>query len=197
MVAAAIQRASFAGLHSTDPVESDADSDPVPPAADDDRVDPVESDADDDPVPPAADDDRVDPVQSDADDDRPVPPAADDDPVDPVQSDAEDDPSGRFKPIFSVRRNPRRNKQRTFSSDWCVPPAAEAYCVCRQPYGGSAMIQCDNCEEWYHCKCMAVDPQVCDSEVNKEDDIVFRCGRRGCNNAVSYTHLTLPTKRIV
>ncbi|KAH3811580.1 hypothetical protein DPMN_139990 [Dreissena polymorpha] len=30
------------------------------------------------------------------------------------------------------------------------------YCVCRKPYSGRFMIQCDFCEEWYHGSCVNV-----------------------------------------
>ena len=32
------------------------------------------------------------------------------------------------------------------------------YCICHQPCGDLFMIQCDNCEEWYHGKCVDVTP---------------------------------------
>ena len=35
----------------------------------------------------------------------------------------------------------------------------DLYCVCQQPYDAdSAMISCDNCEEWYHCSCISISP---------------------------------------
>ena len=30
------------------------------------------------------------------------------------------------------------------------------YCVCKKPYGGRFMIQCDYCEEWYHGSCVNI-----------------------------------------
>lgn len=31
----------------------------------------------------------------------------------------------------------------------------ELFCICRKPdYGGELMISCDNCDEWFHFKCM-------------------------------------------
>ncbi|MBV2113414.1 MAG: DDE-type integrase/transposase/recombinase [Candidatus Thiodiazotropha sp. (ex Ctena orbiculata)] len=32
------------------------------------------------------------------------------------------------------------------------------YCVCRKPYSGQFMIQCDFCEEWYHGSCVNITP---------------------------------------
>lgn len=32
------------------------------------------------------------------------------------------------------------------------------YCVCKQPWGGHFMIQCDYCHEWYHGTCIDVTP---------------------------------------
>lgn len=34
------------------------------------------------------------------------------------------------------------------------------YCVCREPYHpGDTMIQCDECQEWYHPNCIRLSPQ--------------------------------------
>ena len=33
----------------------------------------------------------------------------------------------------------------------------DLYCVCQQPYNvDTAMISCDSCEEWYHCRCIGL-----------------------------------------
>lgn len=33
----------------------------------------------------------------------------------------------------------------------------DLYCVCQQPYNvDTAMISCDDCEEWYHCRCIGI-----------------------------------------
>ena len=29
-----------------------------------------------------------------------------------------------------------------------------SYCFCGKPYDGTQMIQCDNCLNWYHTKCL-------------------------------------------
>ncbi|GAB5591434.1 Transcription factor bye1 [Umbelopsis nana] len=31
------------------------------------------------------------------------------------------------------------------------------YCICQQPYDGNPMVQCDNCQEWFHCSCVNLD----------------------------------------
>ncbi|OBA23380.1 hypothetical protein METBIDRAFT_38028 [Metschnikowia bicuspidata var. bicuspidata NRRL YB-4993] len=36
----------------------------------------------------------------------------------------------------------------------------ELFCVCRKPDSdGELMISCDGCEEWFHTKCMRIDPE--------------------------------------
>ena len=32
----------------------------------------------------------------------------------------------------------------------------EAYCLCRTPWQGRFMIQCDYCDEWYHGSCVNI-----------------------------------------
>ncbi|XP_033730614.1 uncharacterized protein LOC117320029 [Pecten maximus] len=34
----------------------------------------------------------------------------------------------------------------------------EAYCICRKPWNGQFMIQCDYCGEWYHGSCINIAP---------------------------------------
>ncbi|KAI5966281.1 SPP1 [Candida pseudojiufengensis] len=36
----------------------------------------------------------------------------------------------------------------------------EVYCICREPDEGDIMVACDGCEEWFHMKCMNVNPDV-------------------------------------
>ena len=38
----------------------------------------------------------------------------------------------------------------------------ELYCVCRKLDNGTLMISCDNCEEWFHTRCMKIDLQHLD-----------------------------------
>jgi hypothetical protein len=52
--------------------------------------------------------------------------------------------------------------QETLKSDFAEREesagGAELYCVCKQPYAGRFMIQCDHCEEWYHGECVNITP---------------------------------------
>lgn len=35
----------------------------------------------------------------------------------------------------------------------------EVYCTCRRPdHGGELMVSCDGCDNWFHFKCMGIDP---------------------------------------
>lgn len=36
----------------------------------------------------------------------------------------------------------------------------EVFCICRKPDGGEIMIACDGCEEWFHFRCMNVNPEL-------------------------------------
>ena len=34
----------------------------------------------------------------------------------------------------------------------------KVYCTCRGPDDGSLMVQCDQCDEWYHGRCVEITP---------------------------------------
>ncbi|EGR29000.1 hypothetical protein IMG5_165450 [Ichthyophthirius multifiliis] len=53
------------------------------------------------------------------------------------------------------------------------------YCVCQALLGDSLMIQCDLCDEWYHCQCI----NMKHTEVDNMDK--FRCSL--CNDCYKYT----------
>ena len=36
--------------------------------------------------------------------------------------------------------------------------AGKEYCICRKPWEGRFMIQCDDCDEWYHGSCVDITP---------------------------------------
>lgn len=36
----------------------------------------------------------------------------------------------------------------------------ELFCICRKPDIGEIMVACDGCEEWFHFKCMNVNPEL-------------------------------------
>ena len=38
--------------------------------------------------------------------------------------------------------------------------APELFCLCRQPDDGREFIECDSCNQWYHCECVGVNLQV-------------------------------------
>ncbi|KAG1324208.1 hypothetical protein G6F62_009228 [Rhizopus arrhizus] len=40
------------------------------------------------------------------------------------------------------------------------------YCICQQPYNGKPMVQCDHCEEWFHCVCVHFDPDLQDEDLD-------------------------------
>ncbi|KAG0166674.1 PHD finger protein 3 [Apophysomyces sp. BC1034] len=61
------------------------------------------------------------------------------------------------------------------------------YCICRQPYNGDPMVQCDGCNDWFHCTCVQLDPDeaedidwvcpTCDQkteEVNEEPPVEIK-----------------------
>lgn len=38
--------------------------------------------------------------------------------------------------------------------------ALELFCLCRQPDDGREFIECDACNQWFHCECVGVNLQV-------------------------------------
>ena len=56
---------------------------------------------------------------------------------------------------FPFSKTRRVTKQFSSETDVAI------YCKCRlpDPEDGSKMIQCDNCQEWYHMECVKLDPQ--------------------------------------
>ena len=36
--------------------------------------------------------------------------------------------------------------------------AGKEYCICRKPWEGRFMIQCDDCDGWYHGSCVDITP---------------------------------------
>ena len=37
----------------------------------------------------------------------------------------------------------------------------ELFCLCRQPDDGREFVECDACNQWFHCECVGVILQVC------------------------------------
>lgn len=72
----------------------------------------------------------------------------------------------------------------------------ELFCICRRPdRGGELMISCDGCEEWFHEKCMKLDPQhvpfldkffckFCQWRGIGKTRWNKRCRRPGCDKAI-------------
>lgn len=72
----------------------------------------------------------------------------------------------------------------------------ELYCICRQPdRGGELMISCDGCEDWFHARCMKVQPHLaslldrffCKFCVWKGIGVTLwkrRCRRPGCDKPI-------------
>ena len=46
----------------------------------------------------------------------------------------------------------------------------QVYCHCRQPHSGSKMVQCSNCNEWFHQDCEDVP-----SKVWREKSYIWKC----------------------
>ena len=59
--------------------------------------------------------------------------------------------------------------------------AVELFCLCRQPDDGREFIECDSCNQWYHCECVGVNLQVCS------------CSRPSSPPTLTPTPLTLET----
>ena len=66
---------------------------------------------------------------------------------------------GRLQPFPTIKK--RRITQKVINEQSCP-----IYCACRLPdHYGSTMIQCDNCENWFHTICTNTDQQH--SQTNK------------------------------
>lgn len=62
-----------------------------------------------------------------------------------------------------------------------VKPKMEEHCICHLDYqsvDNGRMIQCQNCQTWYHCSCLSL-PQIPTTVTGKQTQ--FRCGRLFCN----------------
>lgn len=60
----------------------------------------------------------------------------------------------------------------------------EEYCICQSNYkdvDGGRMIECQNCQKWYHCSCLSL-PTLSNETTGKH--LQFKCGRLSCNEGV-------------
>ncbi|KAI8646337.1 transcription factor S-II, central domain-containing protein [Parasitella parasitica] len=57
--------------------------------------------------------------------------------------------------------------------------AKKLYCTCQQPYNGEPMVQCDACEEWFHCTCVQFNPDNQEEDVDNVDWVCNSCKQGG------------------
>ena len=48
--------------------------------------------------------------------------------------------------------------ERSDGAETVAAEDSQLYCLCRRPWQGRFMIQCDRCDEWYHGTCVNVTP---------------------------------------
>ena len=63
----------------------------------------------------------------------------------------------RAKDKLQTETHSEQNRQS--DKDNTDRPKKPLYCICKKHYDGQFMIQCDECLEWYHGKCVNVTPQ--------------------------------------
>ena len=63
----------------------------------------------------------------------------------------------------------RQQKEKPVVDDEVLASGKE-YCLCKKPWGGRFMIQCDYCDEWYHGSCINITPSEA-LDINK-----YQCG---------------------
>ncbi|KAH8556164.1 hypothetical protein BGW37DRAFT_471337 [Umbelopsis sp. PMI_123] len=64
--------------------------------------------------------------------------------------------------------NPQRDSNENVEPKRKTQRSKKLYCICQQPYDGSPMVQCDSCQEWFHCSCVNLDP-------DEAEDIEWTC----------------------
>lgn len=76
-------------------------------------------------------------------------------------------PRDRNKGVI-IGRVQEEAEQPLQEDELCIPEPVEyeessddVYCVCQEAYNtDAAMISCDSCEEWFHCRCVGVAPST-------------------------------------
>ncbi|CEP08071.1 hypothetical protein [Parasitella parasitica] len=74
------------------------------------------------------------------------------------------------------RSRPTRAKSASFApKKKRATRAKKLYCTCQQPYNGEPMVQCDSCEEWFHCTCVDFNPDNQEEDVDNVDWVCNSC----------------------
>ena len=63
-----------------------------------------------------------------------------------------------FKCIIHKKMAPFYTKQALYKPGKAMRSIFRIYCTCRLPDSGDEMVQCRNCNEWYHFTCIGVPP---------------------------------------
>lgn len=66
------------------------------------------------------------------------------------------------------------NKKRRIVSQMRRTEEFQVYCYCRMRYDGTKMVCCDNCDEWYHLRCINTDSEI---DINSIDVDKWFCKR--------------------
>ena len=103
---------------------------------------------------------------------------------------------------IAVGSSARVGSRKRFSDNW-IPAslrkhARSQYCICKQKWQSvdkGFMVQCEQCEHWYHLSCLNLEP----FPGNVHDDaIVFECGQNRCKSILKFiVNDTLPVKDTV
>jgi len=54
------------------------------------------------------------------------------------------------------RTAPLKSSSRLSDSGGSLGRNKKTYCICQKPYKGELMICCENCQQWYHPKCVGI-----------------------------------------
>ncbi|KAI9004899.1 hypothetical protein CLU79DRAFT_599271 [Phycomyces nitens] len=79
-----------------------------------------------------------------------------------AQPETDKEESGRMMTRLRRRRSTVQEKGNEKAAATTEPKrkrVKKLYCICQQPYNGDPMVQCGQCEEWFHCACVKLDPE--------------------------------------